>query len=162
MIFTLLIKLFVFPYIFNNYGLRTCLLSLPVLIAIFTAFIIPVGLLLGYSPVSVSGFIIFFVLIAFSRLISKSLKDSVELQSLKVIYHSTNKSIASLTKSVMTGYVNETAFFFSGLILTGVGLISFFKIIHFSMFLFIIVIIWLLVTLRLYKEYRRSILKAME
>jgi hypothetical protein len=162
MIFALLIKLFVFPYIFNNYGLRTCLLSLPVLIAIFSAFIIPVGLLLGYGPVSVSGFIIFFVLIAFSKLISKSLKDSVELQSLKVIYHSTDKSIPSLTKSVIAGYVNETAFFFSGLILTGVGLISFFKIIHFSMFLFIIVIIWLLVTLRLYKKYRRSILKAIE
>jgi AAA family ATP:ADP antiporter len=162
MIFTLLVKLFVFPYLFRNYGLRICLLSLPVLIAVFTAVIIPAGLLLGYSPVSVSGFIIFFVLIAFSRLISKSLKDSVEFPSVKVIYHSIAKSTTYRIKSLIAGYVNETAFFFSGLILTGAGLISFFKIIHFAIFLFIIAMIWLLVTLRLYKEYRKSILKALE
>jgi hypothetical protein len=162
MIFTLLVKLFVFPYLFRNYGLRTCLLSLPVLIAVFTAVIIPTGLLLGLSPASGGGFIIFFVLIAFSTLISKSLKDSVEFPSVKVIYHSIAKSTAYRIKSVIAGYVNETAFFISGLILTGAGLLSFFKIIHFAIFLFIIAMIWLLVTLRLYKEFRKSILKELE
>jgi ATP:ADP antiporter, AAA family len=162
MIFILLVKLFIFPYIFRNYGLRTCLLYLPVLIAVFTAVIIAAGLLLGYSPASGGGFIIFFVIIAFSRLISKSLKESVEFPSLKVIYHSIAKSTTYHIKSIITSYVNEIAFFLSGVILAGLGLISFFKIIHFSMFLFLTVIIWLFVSLRLYKEHRKSILKALE
>jgi ATP:ADP antiporter, AAA family len=162
MIFTLLIKLFVFPYIFNNYGLRVCLLFLPVLIAFITAVIIPVGLLLGYSSVSVSGFFIFFALIAFGRLISKSLKDSVEIPSLKLINYSVGKSIASPMKSFTNGYIYETAFFFSGLILTGLGLFGFITIIHFSMSLCIIAIIWMLFTIRLYREYRKAVLKAME
>lgn len=160
MIFILFVKLVVFPYLFHNYGLRTCLIISPVLIAVFTTIVIPTGLFMGYSPESASGFMMFFLLLAFSRLISKSLKDSVEFPSLKVIYQSIDKKVKSAIQSGMNGIVNEIAVLFSGLILTGLGLLSYIKLIHFALFLFIIVLIWLFVALRLFTEFRESIIKA--
>jgi AAA family ATP:ADP antiporter len=161
-ILILFVKLIVFPYILHNYGLRPCLMISPVLIAVITAIVIPTGLIMGYSPETSSGFMIFFLLLAFSRLISKSLKDSVEFPSLKVINQSIDKKVKSGIRSGMAGTVNEIAVIISGLILTGLGLFSFMKLIHFSLLLFIIVIIWLLVALRLFREYRKSIVRAVE
>jgi ATP:ADP antiporter, AAA family len=161
MIFILFFKLVVFPFVFNNYGLRTCLIISPILIALFTVIVIPTGLFMGYNPESAGGFMVFFLLLAFSRFISKSLKDTLELPSLKVIYQLIDNKVKCGVHSVMAGTVNEMGVFFSGFILTVLGLFSFIKLIHFSLFLFIIVLIWLLVALRLFREYRKFILKAM-
>jgi ATP:ADP antiporter, AAA family len=162
MIFTLFAELVVFPYILHNYGLRTCLVILPVLIALFTAIIVPIGLLMGYSPESASGFIIIFLLLVFSRLISRSLKDSVEFTSLRVIYYSIDNKLKSGSWSGMVGSMNEISVLFSGLLLTGLGLFSFVKLVHFSMVLLIITLIWMFIALRLFREYRKSMMNAIE
>ncbi len=162
MIFTLLVKLLVFSYLIRNYGLRTCLAISPVLVAVFTAVAIIIGMTMGYTPEAASGFIIFFLLLALSRLFSKSLKDSIESPSFKVIYQTINEKIRYEIQSVMDGTVNEIAALSSGLILAGMGVLSFIKLIHFSWVLFIFIIIWVFVAVMLYNEYRKSIRKALE
>ena len=62
----------------------------------------------------------------------------------------------------MDGTVNEIAALSSGLILAGLGVLSFIKLIHFSWVLFFIILIWVFVAFRLYSEYRKSIRKALE
>jgi AAA family ATP:ADP antiporter len=162
MIFTLLVKLLVFSYLIRNYGLRTCLVISPVLIAVFTAIAIAVGMLMGYTPEVASGFLIFFLLLALSRLFSKSLKDSIESPSFKVIYQTIDEKIRYEIQSGMDGTVNEIAALSSGLLLAGLGVLSFIKLIHFSWVLFFIILIWVFVAFRLYTEYRKSIRKALE
>jgi len=162
MIFTLLVKLLVFSYLIRNYGLRTCLVLSPILVAIFTVVAIAIGLLMGYTPESVSGFLIFFLLLALSRLFSKSLKDSIESPSFKVIYQTIDEKIRYEVQSGMDGTVNEIAALSSGLILAGLGVLSFIKLIHFSLVLFVIILIWVFFAFRLYSEYRKSIRKALE
>lgn len=162
MIFTLLIKLLVFSYLIRNYGLRTCLAISPVLLAVFTVIAIIIGMTMGYSPEATSGFLIFFLLLALGRLFSKALKDSIESPSFKVIYQTINEKIRYSIQSGMDGTVNEIAALVSGLILAGMGVLSFIKLIHFSWVLFIFVVIWLFVAVKLYGEYRKSIRKALE
>ncbi|HUX58665.1 MAG TPA: hypothetical protein VMV77_16970 [Bacteroidales bacterium] len=162
MIFTLLVKLFVFSYMVRNYGLRTCLAISPILVAVFTVIAIAIGMLMGYTPESASGFIIFFLLLALSRLFSKSLKDSIESPSFKVIYQTIDEKFRYEVQSGMDGTVNEIAALSSGLILTGLGVLGFIKLIHFSWVLVIIILIWVFVAFRLYSEYRKSIRKALE
>jgi len=162
MIFTLLVKLLVFSYLIRNYGLRTCLALSPILVAVFTAIAILVGMFMGYTPESASGFLIFFLLLALSRLFSKSLKDSIESPSFKVIYQTIDEKIRYEVQSGMDGTVNEIAALSSGLILAGLGVLSFVKLIHFSWVLFIIILIWMFFAFRLYTEYRGSIRKALE
>jgi ATP:ADP antiporter, AAA family len=162
MILILVVKLVIFPYILRNFGLRTCLIISPVLIAVFTAIVIPAGLFMGYSPESTGGFLILFLLLAFSRLVSKSLREAIEFPSLKVIYHSVGKKIKSVIEPEFVGMANEISVFFSGLLLTALGLFSFIRLIHFSMILLIIAFIWIYVALRLFREYRKSIIREVE
>ncbi len=162
MIFTLLVKLFVFSYLIRNYGLRTCLAISPILVAVFTVIAIAIGMLMGYTPEAASGFLIFFLLLALSRLFSKSLKDSIESPSFKVIYQTIDEKIRYEVQSGMDGTVNEIAALSSGLVLAGLGVLSFIRLIHFSWVLLFIILIWLFVAFRLYKEYRKSIIKALE
>jgi len=162
MIFTLLIKLLVFSYLIRNYGLRTCLAISPVLLAVFTVIAIIIGMTMGYTPEATGGFLIFFLLLALGRLFSKALKDSIESPSFKVIYQTIDEKIRYSIQSGMDGTVNEIAALASGLILAGMGVLSFIKLIHFSWVLFIFVVIWLFVAVKLYGEYRKSIRKALE
>jgi ATP:ADP antiporter, AAA family len=162
MIFTLLVKLLAFSYLIRNYGLKTCLAISPILVAAFTIFAILIGLFMGYTPESASGFIIFFLLLALSRLFSKSLKDSIESPSFKVIYQTIDEKVRYEIQSGMDGTVNEIAALSSGLILAGLGVLSFIKLIHFSLVLLVIIIVWIFFAFKLYNEYRKSIRKALE
>ncbi len=162
MIFTLLLKKLVFSYLIRNFGLRTCLAISPILIAVFTASAIATGLFFGYKPASGSGFLIFFILLALSRLFSRSLKESIESSSFKVIYQTIDEKVRYKIRSGINGTLNEIVVLTSGIILTGLGILSFIKLIHFSLVLVFIVLIWAFVAFRLYKEYRKSITKALE
>ena len=162
MIFTLLIKLLLFSYLIRNYGLKTCLALSPFLIAGFTAIAVIVGTSMGFTPQAPSGFLIFFLLMALSRLISKSLKDSIESPSFKVIYQTVDEKIRYEVQSGIDGTINEIAALSSGLLLAGLGAISFIKLIHFSYVLFGLIIVWIFLALRLYVEYRKSIRKSLE
>jgi ATP/ADP translocase len=162
MIFTLLIKLLVFSYLIKNYGLRTCLALSPILIAAFSVFAVVIGLIKGYTIAAGIGFLLFFMLLALSRLFSKSLKDSIESPSFKVIYQTINENIRYEIQSGMDGTINEIAALTSGLLLAGMGILSFVKLIHFSIVLIFIAVLWILIAFRLYSGYRNSIRKALE
>ena len=162
MILTLLAKLLLFSYLLKHYGLRICLAISPVLVAGFTALAIVSGMVMGYTPETAGGFMIFFILLALTRLLSKSMKESIEASSFKAIYKTIDEKIRYEVHSFMEGTVNEVAAFSAGLLLAGIGVLSFIKVIHFSWVLFIIILVWLFVAFRLYSEYRRSIRKSLE
>jgi ATP:ADP antiporter, AAA family len=162
MIFTLLVKLLVFSYIIKNYGLRICLAISPILVVAFTALAVIIGMTMGYTPASASGFLVFFLVLALSRLFSKSLKDSIESPSFKVIYQTVDEKIRYEVQSGIDGTVNEISALSSGLILAGLGALSFIKLIHFSWVLLFIIVTWIFVAFRLYQEYRKSIRESLE
>ncbi len=161
MILVLLLKLFVFSYLLHNYGLRTCLVLSPVLLLIFTAIAVTIVMFMGYSPGSGTGFMMFFVLLALSRLFSKSLKDSVESPSIKIISLADTGREESDAGTGKPGTINEIAALTAGLILSGIGLLSFIRLIHFSFILFFLILIWIFVALKFYSEYREKIRKAL-
>jgi hypothetical protein len=162
MIVLLFFKLVAYPFILRKYGLRYCLLIPPLLIAAITALAVVSASILGYTPAGSGGFLIFFVLLALSRVFSKSLKDSMEIASFKVFYQSIKEEMRLGLQSVMNGTFNETGMLISGIILTIIGLFGFIKIVHFSIILLIISITWIVTAFRLFREYRNSIIKVNE
>lgn len=161
MIFTLIVKLMVFSYLIRNYGLRTCLAISAVLVALFTIVALLTGSIMGYTP-ETSGFMLFFMLLALSRLFSKSLKDSIESPSFKVIYQTIDEKIRYGIQSGMDGTVNEISALTSGILLSGLGILTFIRLIHFSGVLLLITLAWIFFAFKLYSEYRKSIRKALE
>jgi AAA family ATP:ADP antiporter len=160
MIMILFLKLVVFDIFLHTYGLRSCLIATPMLVGVFTTVAIAIGSVMGYTPDVPGGFIIFFILIATARLISKALKDSVESPSLKIINQSVKAGTGTEIISGTSVLSNNLLILFSGLILTALGLFSSVKIIHYTLILFIISFLWLYIAFRLYREYRNSVSRA--
>jgi hypothetical protein len=160
MIMILFLKLVVFDLFLHTYGLKACLIATPMLVAVFITMAITIGSAMGYTPDIPGGFIIFFLLIATARLISRALKDSVESPSIKIISQSVRKKTGTEILSGTLAINNNLLILFSGIILTVFGLIGSIKIIHFSMLLLVIAFLWLYVAFRLYREYRNSIHEA--
>ncbi len=135
MIIALLLKMFIFPYLIRNFGLRTCLTLSPILIASFTTIAVVLGLAKGNTAAAGPGFILFFMILALNRLFSRSFRDSVDSSSFKVIYQTIGENIRDDVQTSMSGTVNEIAALFSGLILTGLGILGFIRLIHFPVVL---------------------------
>lgn len=161
MVFTLLIKTFIFSYLVKNQGLKVTLAISPVVLGLFTVIAVIIGTTRGFVAGS-SGFMIFFLVLAISRLFAKALKDSVESPAFKVLYQTLGERFRHTVQSTIDGTVNEVAALTAGLILTGLGALSFIKLIHFSWVLSIIIILWLIYAFRLYSEYRSSIRQTLE
>lgn len=160
MVFTIIIKTFVYSRLMKTYGLKISLVISPFLIGFFTLAAIIAGTVFGYTTVSLN-FLLFFLIIILSKLFSKSLKDSIEAPSFKILYQSVDAGIRHDVQANIDGTINEIAALSSGLILVLFGSLEFFKLIHFSYLLGIIVVIWVFVSLILYKEYRGSLKKAL-
>lgn len=161
MVFTLLIKTFIFSYLIKNHGLKLTLIVGPVLIGIFVVVAVVIGSIMGFQPES-GGFMIFFLLLAVGRLFSKAMKDSLETPAFKVLYQTISEKVRYSVQSAIDGTINEIAALISGLILTGLGALTFVKLIHFSWVLSFLVAIWVYTALRLYREYRKSVRKSIE
>ncbi len=52
------------------------------------------------------------------------------------------------------GIINEIAVFISGLVLAGLGVLSFVKLIHFPLVLIVIAVLWMVAAFRVYSGYR--------
>ncbi|MFO7575965.1 MAG: hypothetical protein R6W67_12490 [Bacteroidales bacterium] len=161
MIFTLFLKTFLFSYLIKTYGLKIILLLPPILMMIFTVAAAGLGSILGYTPAS-GGFILFFLLLALSRLFSKAIRDSVETPSFKVIYQTLSDKIRYDVQSIVDGTVNEIAALTSGLLLSVLGIIVLGKLISFSWVLLAITALWAFLGFRLYVEYRKSIIRSLD
>ncbi|MDZ7737540.1 MAG: hypothetical protein U5K32_00410 [Bacteroidales bacterium] len=161
MVFTLLIKTFIFSHLIKNQGLKLTLAISPVLLGLFTVIAVIIGTTRGFVAGS-AGFMIFFLVLGISRLFSRALKDSVESPAFKVLYQTLGEKFRYSVQSTIAGTVNEVAALTAGLILTGLGALTFIKLIHFSWALSIIIILWVIYALRLYSEYRSSIRKTLE
>lgn len=160
MIFSLIVKFFVYSNLMKTYGLRTALVLSPIILIIFTILASIWGSF-GYTA-EASTFFFFFLLIVLSRLFSWSLKMSIEGPAFKLLYQSLDAKIKFGVQAKLDGVVNEFSALLAGLILTGLAALEFFKIIHFSYALIFVLGVWVLVTIRLYFYYKRSLESSLE
>ncbi len=160
MVFTLLVKTFVYGKLMKAYGLKVSLLLSSVLLALFTGIAILTGYISGYEIHS-SGFIYFFLFIALGKLFNKTLKDALEGPSFKILYQSLPKMIRFDVQAKIDGTVNEISALVSGILLSVLGALAFVQLIHFSIVLLVLLLIWTYITIKLYHKYRYSLESAL-
>ncbi len=160
LLFTFIFKTFLYSKLMKTYGLKVSVLISSFLLGIFTVIAVLIGSAFGYTIESTS-FIFFFLIIALSRLFSKALKDGVEVPSFKILYQSLKAEIRHDVQAVVDGTINEIAALFAGLLLAALSLFEFFKLIHFSYSLIIILLIWFFFSRKLYSEYKLSLQKSL-
>jgi ATP/ADP translocase len=157
MIFTFIIKAFVYSKLIKNYGLKICLVILPLIVGAFTIGAVIIGYAMGIDDINSSGFLFFFMLIALSKLLAQALKEGIELPSFKLLYQTLNKKIRFLVQAQIDGSVNEFSALFSGLCLVGLSALSFIGITEISVVMIIIIAIWLFIAFALYRSYKQSL-----
>ncbi len=156
MVFTFIVKTFVYSKLLNTYNLKTSLLLLPVLLLIFSVLSILFALLFGFSTQS-SGFLLFILFIALLKLFQKSLRDSIEMPSFKVLYQSIDANYRYDIQGKLDGIINEIAALLAGVILFLIGTIKFIQLAHYIIILIILLFFYIFLIHRLYSRYQESL-----
>jgi len=156
MIFSILIKTFVYGRLMKTWGLKVALAISPIMILLFTIGAAVIGGFFGYSSAAAT-FTLFFLIIAVSKLFTKSLQDSIVAPSMKILYQSLDVGIRYSVQARIDGTINEIAILLSSLILAGLGAVSFFGLIHYTYFLVILLAVWAFVAYKLYQAYQHSL-----
>ncbi len=160
-IVSVLIKTFVYGPLMKTYGLKVSLLISPAVMIIITTCAALVGSFFGYTLESAT-FTFFFLLIALCRFFQKALKDSIEAPVLKLLYQSLNPNIRHEVQARVDGTINELAALLSGIILTVLGLIASFTLIHYTYVLLGTILVWVIISISLFKGYRKTLKDTLE
>jgi hypothetical protein len=111
---------------------------------------------------SPAGFVFFFLFVAISRMFNWTLRDSLENPVFKLFFIPLDNRIRFNVQSKVEGLVNEVARFVTGLLIFGFAFLPFFKIIHISVLILILVGIYFVVVSRMYTGYRSQIKAKLE
>ena len=157
----ILILGFIFQTFFNDriiadYGLRVSLTILPIIMGFITLLIIAIFYLFGYQE-GTTGFTIFFIFIAISKLFVSFLRDALENPTYKIYFMTLKASIRFDIQTKIEGVVNETAKLVTAGIILALGFLSFFELIQYSFLIILVVIGWGVLAGKLYAEYRNRL-----
>ena len=161
MILGWLMKRFLFGWIKKKTGIMLTLLISPLLLLILAMAAVIAAESYGYGG-GTASFSYFFVLIVLSRLMDRSLKDSMENSSMKIIYQALDRRERYRVQKGIDGILHETGVFTMGIILACMVMISFVEIIHVHYVLLVFLVIWIFVGLALYRSYRRLLKVSLE
>ena len=156
-----ILKRFLFHWIKRKFGIRMTLLLLPVVLLLLT---IPASILgegYGYGG-GMQMFAYFFLLVVLSNLFSRSMKESMEHPSMNLIYQSLNTRERENIQSGIEGVFTQIGVFTAGLFLSLFIMFQFIELHHVSYVLFLLLLIWLVVGLSLYKSYHRLLKVTLE
>lgn len=160
---SLIMQTFINNRIISNYGLRISLFILPIVVGIFSSGAFAMGSFFGYDKMlAPTGFIYFFLFVALSRLFNWTLRDSLENPVFKLLFIPLDSRVRFNIQSKIEGLVNESSRFIAGALIFAFAFIPFFKVIHISLLMVLLVGLYFLIVNKLYNGYRNKIRQKLE
>lgn len=156
-----IMKRFLFHWIKSKFGIRMTLLVMPVLLILLA---IPASIF-GEGYVYGGGiqlFTYFFLLVVLSNLFNRSMKESIENPSMNLIYQSLNTRERDNIQSGIEGVFSQIGVFSMGLFLSLFVMLRFVELYHVTYVLFVLLLIWCVVGLSLYRNYHRLLKVTLE
>lgn len=155
-VFGFLFQVLATDRIIKEYGIRVSMLINPVLIALFTVCALLLGAIFGYSPTD-HFFVVFFLIIAVSKLFIRSLKDSLDNPTFKLYLLPIETSIRIDVQTKVEGVVTAFASLVAGGLIILISKIENFSPIYITLFTMPLIVGWYLVTNRMYNSYRHTL-----
>lgn len=156
MVLSLLIQTFVNDRLISMYGIRSSLLILPIILFGFTGLALTAGYLYGFNVTS-PEFIWFFLFISLSKVFITTLREATENPVFKLFFMPLDSRIRFDIQTKIEGTINELSRALSGGLILLLGLIPFFKLIHYSWILIAIIIGWVYMLYKIYHLYKVNI-----
>lgn len=156
-----IIQSFLNDYIIGKFGLKVALMTMPFILILFTLGAIVAGHIFGYETKN-NDFILFFVLIGTGKLFTAALKDALENPAFKLFFLPIDIKIRFDVQSMIEGVVNQVAVFVAGALQIALGLLVFFKLIHYSYFILGLAGIVVYLSIKLFNEYKNKLKSSLE
>ena len=155
-VFCFLFQVLATDRIQSIYGMRVSLLVSPVLIGFFTLAALILGFVFGYSPED-NFFVIFFLMIAVSKLFIRSLKEAMDNPTLKLYLLPIESKIRIDVQTKIEGIVTAVASIIAG---GGIILITQFElydIIFITIFTLPLIALWFISINKMHQSYRHTL-----
>lgn len=160
-IVSFLIQSFLNDMIIGKFGLKIALMTMPLILALFTIGAIVAGHIFVYD-IKTNEYILFFVLTGTGKLFTASLKDALENPAFKLFFLPIDIKVRFDIQTRIEGVVNEVAIFVAGAAQMGLGLLAFFKLIHYSYFILFMAGMVVYLASKLFEEYKKTLKATLE
>ncbi len=143
----------------QDYGLRVSLIINPLLLIIFTVAALGLGWFFGYDITTgeKSSIVFFFIAVAMSKLFINSLRDALDSPTFKFYYVPIDKSINIDAQTKIEGFVTALASAAAGGLIVLVNQFEIFNVLSITLFTLPVLVVWYLVTNRMYHGYRDTL-----
>jgi AAA family ATP:ADP antiporter len=155
-VFSFLFQTFGTDWMNREYGMRVSLLINPILIALFSMAAIGVGYAFGYTPQD-QLFIVFFLFVAISKLLIRSLKDSLDNPTFKLYLLPIESSIRIDVQTKIEGIITALASAVAGALILLITKVQLTDLIYITLFTLPFFLAWYFVTNKLHLNYRYTL-----
>ncbi len=161
MVWSFIIQSFINDIIIERFGLRVALIVMPLVLILFVVGAIVSGHLYTYE-VRGEEFLFFFIFLVVGRVFTASLKDALESPAFKLLFLPFDVKIRFDIQSRIEGVVNQFAVLAAGGLQIGLGLLAFFKLIHYAYFILVIAGFVVYYAAKLYNEYKKQLQETLQ
>src|SRR5690606_25161447 len=137
----------------SMYGMRVSLLVSPVLIGFFTVAALLVGFAFGYSPAD-NYFVLFFMMIAVSKLFIRSMKEALDNPTLKLYLLPIESKIRIDVQTKIEGIVTAIASIIAGAFIIVITQVDLFNLMSITIFTLPLIALWFYSVNNMHKSYR--------
>ncbi|PIB35821.1 hypothetical protein BFP72_10670 [Reichenbachiella sp. 5M10] len=161
MLLSFTIQSFINDIIIGRFGLRVSLMVMPLVLGLFTMGAIFSGHMFGYEE-KTDEFLYFFIFLVVGKVFTSSLKDALESPAFKLFFLPFDIKIRFDIQSRIEGVVNQVAILVAGGMQIAMGLLAFFKLIHYAYFILVLAVFIIYYAGKLYTEYKSQLLLTLE
>jgi AAA family ATP:ADP antiporter len=155
-IFSFLFDVLATDKVNSEYGMRVSLLANPILLGLFTAAALILGLVFGYSQGD-TYFVVFFMTIALSKLFIRSLKEALDNPTFKLYLLPIEGSIRIDVQTKIEGIVTAFATLVAGGLIIIITRLQLTDLIYITIFTLPFLALWYLATNRMHRNYRDTL-----
>lgn len=161
MIMSFLIQSFINDFIIGKFGLKVALMTMPIILILFTVGGIISGHIFGYE-IRGEQFLFFFLFTVSAKAFTASLRDALENPAFKLFFLPIDIKIRFDIQTRIEGVVNETAILVAGLAQMALGLSVYLKLIHYSYFIVGLGALVILLASKLFAQYKITLRATLE
>ena len=161
MIFVFIFQSFFNDKIIEDYGLKFSLRVMPLILLFFVVGVIFSGHVYGYE-IKTDEYLFFFIFNVMAKLFTSSIKDSLENPAFKLFFLPLPVKIRFSAQNMIEGVVNEFAVLAAGAVQIGLGLLTFFELIHYSYFIVGLAVLVIIFAGKVFNEYKHALKSTLE
>lgn len=155
-VFGFLFQVLATDRITKEYGMKVALMINPILVGFFLVVAVLTGFFFGFKPED-NLFILFFMAIALTKLLIRSLKDSLDNPTFKLYMLPIEKNIRIDVQTKIEGMVTAFASLIAGGAIILISQLKFFDLLYISLFTLPIIGIWFLSVARVHNNYKDTL-----